>query len=757
MTTETLKLRPYARLLTMLGDQLIKNERIALVELIKNAYDADADRVEVRFEDFNPGMTHNPDSRIVVRDDGTGMTPDVVQNEWMNPAAPTKYLAKRAGRRRTPGKRRIIQGEKGIGRFAILKLGKVVTVTTRPPDSDLEARLAYDFARFDEDFVYEHDEQKKIFLDEIGIEFSQTVPTVLRGAQHGTVIEIRKLKGAWNNRVIEHLCDDVSNLTDPVSRLTHGDGKASGGFEIEIFCNGERRSVDADQVETLKALIDENAVLKIEGGFRSSGTTFAFKVNDVVHEITLQDPKIVGLWVWRERFGRNRRNIAAEQMPMPFRSESNDGGMNRPAVGGAGFTCGDFGFHFYVFDFSRGIGGRYGLKQTEKDRLKAHRIYLYRDGVRVYPYGDPDDDWLNIDVTRGTGRAGDFFSNDQIVGWIDITQEGNPALRDKTNREGLIETGGAVRDLIFLVQLFLSYVKQVPFLRYQHKRRLRSTAQLVQDGVVAQSLADLKAGLEGTGQRRQARDVAQIETTYRREKEYLSQRAETAEDLAGVGLSVEMASHDVMLLLNRASQIGGRLAKMARTAGNEEIRQQVDMLLGVLQQVVDGMRDVQILFKSSRRRRKVQKIEPVLDKIHKIYEALLEQRDIRYRKVTPGRSPLAANTTDGVLMQVLINLFDNAAYWLETADPSGREIRVTLDGDRNELIFSDGGPGVDPEDLPYIFEPFYSGKGQEGRGLGLYIARQLLERHDYRIATAEDHRKVLPGANFVVSFVKEDA
>jgi len=757
MTAETLKLRPYARLLTMLGDQLIKNERIALVELIKNAYDADADRVDVRFEDFNPDMTHNPDSRIVVRDDGTGMTPDVVRNEWMNPAAPTKYLAKRAGRRRTPCKRRIIQGEKGIGRFAILKLGKVVTVTTRPPDSDLEARLAYDFARFDEDFVYEHDEQKKIFLDEIGIEFSQTVPTVLRGAQHGTVIEIRKLKGAWNDRVIKHLCDDVSNLTDPVSRLTHGDGKASGGFEIEIFCNGERRSVDADQVETLKALIDENAVLKIEGGFRSSGTTFAFKVNDVVHEITLQDPKIVGLWVWRQRFGRSRDNATAEHVSMSFRSESEDGGRNQTAGSGPGFTCGDFGFHFYVFDFLRGIGGRYRLKQTEKDRLKAHRIYLYRDGVRVYPYGDPDDDWLNIDVTRGTGRAGDFFSNDQIVGWIDITQEGNPDLRDKTNREGLIETGGAVRDLIFLVQLFLSYVKQVPFLRYQHKRLLRSTARLVQDGVVARSLADLKAGLEETGQKGQARDVAQIETTYGREKEYLSRRAETAEDLAGVGLSVEMASHDVMLLLNRASEIGGRLAKMTRTAGNEEIRQQVDMLVGVLQQVVGGMRDVQILFKSSRRRRKMQKIEPVLDKIHRIYETLLDQRGIRYRKDTTGGSPLVANTTDGVIMQVLINLFDNSAYWLETIDPSRREIRVTVDGARSELIFSDSGPGIDPEDLPYIFEPFYSGKGQEGRGLGLYIARQLLERHDYRIAVTDDHRNILPGANFVISFVKEDS
>ena len=755
MTTETLKLRPYARLLTMLGDQLIKNERIALVELIKNAYDADAERVEVRFEDFNPDLTPAADSRIVVRDDGDGMTPDVVRNEWMNPAAPTKYLAKREGRRKTHGKGRVVQGEKGIGRFAILKLGKVVTVTTRPRGTDLESRLTYDFARFDDDFVSENDEQKDIFLDEIGIEFSQAAPSLMPGAQHGTVIEIRNLKGAWSDRVIEDLYRDVSNLTDPVSRLTRKE--RPDRFEIRVFCNDRSGSVDDDQAESLRALIEDKAVLKINGRFRSSENTFSFDLNDAAEEVSLRDSKVTGLWVWRERFGRKRRTDTAWQIQIPFPSEAHAGKKDRVVSERAEFVCGGFSFYFYVFDFSRGMGGRHELSQKEKDRLKEHRIYLYRDGVRVYPYGDRDDDWLKIDVTRGIGRAGDFFSNDQIVGWIDITQEGNPNLRDKTNREGLIETGGAAGDLIFLVQLFLSYVKQNPYSRYYYKKQKRKESLFVGDAVVARGLADLKSTLEEVGQKPQIQAITQIESAYQREKEYLSQRAETAEDLAGVGLSVEMASHDIMLLLNRALRIGERLARMARTVGNEEIRQQVDMLVGVLQQVVDGMRDVQILFKSSRRRRKVQKIEPVLDKIHRIYDTLLDQRGIRYRKDTTGGSPLVANTTDGVIMQVLINLFDNAAYWLETVDPSRREICVTVDGTRSELIFSDSGPGLDPEDLPYIFEPFYSGKGQEGRGLGLYIARQLLERHDYRIAVADDHQNILPGANFVISFVKEDS
>lgn len=733
MKSQSLSLRPYARLLTMLGDQLIKNERIALVELIKNAYDADADRVDVRFEKFNLDMTQNEQSRIVIRDDGTGMSLDTVRSRWMNPAAPQKHLDKRRGRGRTPSKNRVIQGEKGIGRFAILKLGRVITVTSRIRDDELETVLNFDFARFDDDFVSVNGQEREIFLDEIKIDCSRSTPTKLTEPNHGTLIEIEKLKGEWNETIITQLCRDVSNLTDPVSRIK-GE-TVSKSFEIGIFCNRERRSADADQTETLKALIEDKSVLKIQGRFDSRESVFAFSSDGANEELSLWDPKVKGLWVWRQRYRKPGANLKVGQQ----------------------YRCGDFEFQFYIFDFSRGISGRHALTQTEKDLLKAHRIYLYRDEMRVYPYGDPDDDWLNIDVTRGTGRAGDFFSNNQIIGWIDITQKGNPKLRDKTNREGLIESGGASDDLIYLVQAFLSYIKQYPFARYQHKQRQRSSARHLRDDQVTQHLAELKKGLTDSGDESRAIEVAKIETDYKREKDHLLHRADITEDLAGVGLSVEMASHDIMILMGRAQEIGSELARTARASGDGEIQNNADMLVGVLQQITEGMRHVQSLFKASRRRRKVLKVEPRLDKIYKIYEALLEQRNIRYEKVNVGTSPLTANTNDGVVMQVLINLFDNAAYWLEAVEPDEREIRVIVDAEQGELVFSDSGPGIDPDDLPYIFEPFYSGKGQEGRGLGLYIARQLLDRHEYAIGVAEDHRRVLPGANFVVRFVKEVA
>ena len=734
--SKPLSIRPYARLLTMLGEQLIKNERIALVELIKNSYDADADWVEVRFEGFGKRMTSQPESRIVVRDNGCGMSLETIRTSWMNPATPAKFLDKRHGKRRTPSKNRVVQGEKGIGRFAVLKLAKKVTVTTRPERAKQETSVTYDFTRFDEDFVLEDGKEKEIFLDEVEIDWAQRTPETFLGSAHGTAIEMDVLKGDWNERLVDQFCRDVANLTDPVSRLTRK--TTTDSFEIRVSCNGEQRIVADDQEETLKSLVEDKAVLSIEGRFVSEGCLFQFDMGAGSQELSMYSEHVTGLWIWRQRY--LEKNVRKKALKSQI------------------YRCGDFRFQFYIFDFSRGIQGRYLLKQQEKNLLKEHRIYLYRDGVRVYPYGDPDDDWLNIDVSRGKGRAGHFFSNDQILGWVDITQEGNPDLRDKTNREGLIETGTAAQDFLFLIPTFLSYVRQRPFSRYQQKQRQKNLAKTVREGAIAKLLAELRELLKEAGETARAQDVSKVETMYTKEREFLTRRAEVTEDLAGVGLSVEMASHDIMLLMTRAREIGLGLARNVREGSMEQARTQADMLVGVLQQIVSGMRDVQSLFGVSRRRRKLLKVEPILDKIHAIYASLLEKYEIEFRKSVVGTSPLVASATDGVVMQVLINLFDNAAYWLDTNAPSRpREIRVILDGDRGELIFADSGPGVDVEDKPYIFEAFFSGKGQEGRGLGLYIARQLLERYGYEIDLNDSGPAILSGANFRVSFVRDKA
>ncbi len=118
---------------------------------------------------------------------------------------------------------------------------------------------------------------------------------------------------------------------------------------------------------------------------------------------------------------------------------------------------------------------------------------------------------------------------------------------------------------------------------------------------------------------------------------------------------------------------------------------------------------------------------------------------------------MSVKTTDAVLLQLLLNLIDNSVFWLKQVEKEKKMIEIILDGSNGQMIFSDNGPGILEEDKPYIFEPFYSGRGDEGRGLGLYIARQLLLRNDFKIDLASiKSEKILSGANFVIDFLGED-
>ena len=203
-----LTIRPYARLLTMLGDQLIKNEQIAVLELIKNAYDADADWVKLSFVGFSPNGAVLKDSKIVIEDNGVGMSKDIIQNAWMSPA--TAYKSSRDGEvKLTKEKKRIIQGEKGIGRYAMLKLGSVINMITRPEGGADEFSVRLDFSSFDENYSSLGPDSRNLYLDELSFDLQTLSPKefvdrsvsigrkIFEGPMnaHGTRLEISGLKG----------------------------------------------------------------------------------------------------------------------------------------------------------------------------------------------------------------------------------------------------------------------------------------------------------------------------------------------------------------------------------------------------------------------------------------------------------------------------------------------------------------------------------------------------------------------------------
>ena len=239
--SEKLKIRPYARLLTMLGDQLIKNELIAMVELIKNSYDADASWVKVSFIDFAEDYSLTPSSKIIIEDDGCGMSADILRKHWLNPATPDK-LKRKAVSLKTP-KGRILQGEKGIGRFAIFKLGKKITITTRRQQQDkdgcfidsaedIENVLTYDFSKYDNDFLLENGEEKDLFLEHLTVELAQRAPTQIVKKElslgstkrnrkpYGTKIEITDLKTKWSEERVNRIQQNIGKL-QPIFSSPH--------------------------------------------------------------------------------------------------------------------------------------------------------------------------------------------------------------------------------------------------------------------------------------------------------------------------------------------------------------------------------------------------------------------------------------------------------------------------------------------------------------------------------------------------------
>lgn len=222
MKTHRFGIRPYARLLSMLGDQLIKDETIALVELIKNGYDADADAVTVSFLGFSSQWEGTENSTIVVHDDGEGMSIETIRDVWMNPATPNKRGPDGAPRV-TEGKHRVMQGEKGIGRYAMLKLGYRIRLITRPRESPLENVVEFDLSEFGEELLGKKKGSEAPFLDDLKFEVKERDPETFTSSakkekgkdkpkEHGTRIEISALRSKWGEQKVTTAAKEISKL-----------------------------------------------------------------------------------------------------------------------------------------------------------------------------------------------------------------------------------------------------------------------------------------------------------------------------------------------------------------------------------------------------------------------------------------------------------------------------------------------------------------------------------------------------------------
>lgn len=699
MTAENgaIPFQPKARLIKLLGDELISNEVIALVELVKNSYDADATSVEVLLEN----ITDIDNGKIIVRDNGTGMSKETVLGAWLQPGTDIKKRF-REGNQRTKVYGRPVLGEKGVGRFAAQKLGSLITLITKTKEDKLETLVEIDWKEFEKDKP----------LSDILVKWIRVEPKIFRGEMSGTFIQIQFLNKKWNEKIVSKLIQKLGSLQSPF--------KEKANFRINLTSNDYPHLVE--EVKFPKSLF-EQAVYSLCGTVTKTGV--------LKGEYHFHNPAYKNL---------ERKVTLEKDIRDPEDFSSNDF-FRYPC-------CGDFSFDFYVWDLDP-----LTLKETISRKnycvfIQPHTgVRIYRDNFRAWPYGEEGDDWLDLNHRR-VNNMPKCLSNNQIIGVIEISQEGNPQLRDKTNREGFLEN----QEYTDFQSLVTSAINELEILRRQDKDktdrlRERSTGKRIDQTIDEIKKLDKRirknnhCGLY-------SENLRKIEAAH---NNYLSTTVQNLYVMAGIGVAALMPAHEIQIQVKDLKPLLIGLKEQFKSfgVGNRILGQfeEIDKIVSTLKEVSEGALEL------GKREHKVFSLHSVVNFSLKIKEPELRRSSIRF--VVIEKAQINLKGYPNLVMTALNNLIDNSIWWLQTkSDPRTLRITIKRDGVGNPLIVvSDNGPGINPEDIPYLGDAFYTRK-PKGTGLGLFITKRAMEANGGKVEfgfypTDPDY---LEGANVLLIF-----
>ena len=680
----TSRLRPRANIIRMLGDELISNDAVAVTELIKNAYDADATHVRLRFS----GDIGGGEGSIEVLDDGTGMSLDTVLSTWLEPASSTK----RQQRKSALGRRML--GEKGIGRFAAARLSDTAEMITRENATESEIVVTFEWDAF----------KRSGYLDEIECDWEERRPLIFVTGS-GTMLRLLKINRTWSEKDIEDLRDSLSRVISP----------------FETFN-------------------DFSIVLDLPVGYEDIA-------GPIRPSELLRSPHYsIGGHVFDDGFYELHYSGKAGE------EEKLTGDLNRLAPP----TSGPFEIELRVWDRDpqgiRTIADVFDLRATDVRRELDRQtgIYVYRDGFRVLPYGEPNNDWLRLDMRRvqnPTLRV----SNNQVVGCIVISADSNPGLIDQTNREGIVNST-AFDDLKNSVMYVLAQLEQRRYI----ERRRDAPPRIVRRGLFADFNLD---PVRDAVRENYPEDKALLQAVVRHERD-LSQRTTAVQEalaryrrLATLGELVDIFLHDGRTPLNQINSEADIAIRRLNRSGQpgaviEPLVKRFDFIRQRGRFLAELFRKIEP-FGGRRRGRPIPvSLESVVNSAFDLRQGKIDHLGV----VCELPSTETIVTVDAVEMQqVIFNLLDNSLYWFEhqgEEDEKRIKIEISRSGSGEvEIVYSDSGPGVPEELREHIFSPYFSMK-PDGIGLGLSIAGEVVAEYDGALELIDGP---LPGASFRVT------
>jgi signal transduction histidine kinase len=731
----TIPFQAEGRLLQELGERLVASPEVALVELIKNAYDADSPLCEVRLDEG--GKT------LVIADNGHGMTFKEFVGKWMRIATSREEQLSRIYRRR-------LTGAKGIGRFAVRYLGDHLTLITvaEDPERNLKTKLT---AQFDWPQIDRLSDIRDAKVDYTLERAAADMPT-------GTILEVRRLKTSTDFTSTSSLRAGVLRIVTPLQGLdagrfkpSHKDSKTDPGFRVLLPEAQEEGPGEVDLAELV---------------LRNYWARLQIELND--RRLTFK--------VW---FSSSREPKTVE--------------VNVSTAISAGFVADIRYFPRRKGVFrGKGINGQVAWRWVRDN----HGVAVVDHGFRIVPYGYKEDDWLHLDLDRAHSErnwrseiAKQHFPileavrnhpaenpalylpyNFQLVGAVFV--ESTPPSRAKASIDLIpsMDREGFLKNQAFdeLAQFVRAGIE---FLAFQDKRELDRILAREAREATQNAREDIRRAIEHIQRSPTltAPDKARLTKVYRQ----LADRIEEAEEynvqarrslmtMSLLGVVAAFMTHEtksVVFEMEKAAQMVSSLAErhpsLADTAA--ELDKRLVTFKGQLQYVqmfLDGVRRNQAVRMSASGQ-----IRHVLRR----FESFATDYGITVTWEAPAEvqtPPLPPAVYSGVLL----NLYTNALKAVLATASSIRDPKVAIrawnERGSHCLEVSDNGVGIPPEIRKRIWDPLYTTTSDTGNplgsgmGLGLTLVKQVVEDTGGKIVLVED---APPGFNtcFRVAFPLE--
>ncbi len=655
----------------LIGRDLITDRITALFELVKNCYDANAQNVNVIFKNVSAGENN---AAIIIEDDGFGMSFEDIRDKWMvigtaskrkEPYTPEPFVRK-------------CVGEKGIGRFAVDKLGDKVTIITKKAGAKEWLNVEIDWTTY---YRRQNSEGIILFTD---IENQYRFLPCDDYSLSGTKLIISDVREVWSKTDIERFISEVSKIVSPYANLSYP-------FQVKI----KAPSYDIDAV----AIRSQNDI---------SIATVSFSLG-YDNESRTQDAVFF-----------DEKSNTFMLTPVPLKS-----------FGGIKMTV-------YYFDEAARKRYRKEFPNNEIDGIKIYRDGIITTPFAESKTKDDEKrDVLGIDK-RLWENIFDRVSSREIIGIVEISKKDNPEIIDATNRQDFVDNEEYRELKRFIITQLDAFENFKKFARTQKKKKtqdtLDATGEIIQEFIssvetITKEKPEFKKSFEPV--------IQQAKKTDRAVKSVIKERKEAEEEFSrkeNIYMSImslqEYAIHITHAVRTTLNKIRDRVEYFQNFFPNPEeddlfleyAREMYDEFM-ILNRVIDYM----LSYSQSNIQPEDINLSITLTEVLAGYSDLLQSSGITLDTSLPQKLELK-NTNRQFFRDILQNLMDNSIKAVKNSEIKIIKCTAYAEDDDLVILMSDTGYGIPREKREWVFGLYNTTtEDQGGAGIGLYVVKTRVE------------------------------